>query len=315
MVQSGPGQSDREGISLIQVMRMFPDDKAAEAWFAEQRWPSEAVACPRCESDNIQIGTTHPSMPYRCRACRKFFSVRTGTVMQSSKLGYQTWAVAIYLLNTGIKGTSSMKLHRDLGIGQKAAWYLAHRIREAWATAQADRFEGPVEVDETFVGGKAANMHESRREKMRRSDFAKAPVVGVRDRATGRVSARAVEITDGETLRNFVREHTEPGAQVYSDGHSAYTLLEGEYRHNAVQHSAGTYVIGNAHTNAIESFWSMFKRGYVGTYHRMSPKHLDRYVREFSGRHNQRSRDTLEQMERTARGLVGKHLPYAELIA
>ncbi len=170
-------------------------------------------------------------------------------------------------------------------------------------------------MDETFVGGKAANMHESKREKMRRADYPKAPVVGVRDRATGRVSARAIELTDGETLREFVREHARPGAQVYSDGHSAYTLLEGEYKHAAVQHSAGTYVIGDAHTNAIESFWSMFKRGYMGTYHRMSAKHLDRYAKEFAGRHNQRSRDTAEQMRRIAAGLVGKRLRYDELIA
>lgn len=312
MAQSGSGQSDREGISLIQVLRMFPNNKAAEAWFAEQRWPDQAVSCPRCESDSVQIGTTHPRMPYRCRACRKFFSVRTGSVMERSKLGYQTWAVAIFLLNTGIKGTSSMKLHRDLGIGQKVAWYLAHRIREAWATAQdVDPFGGPVEVDETFVAGKAAN----KREKMRRSDFAKAPVVRVRDRVTGRVSARPVEIADGEPLRAFGREHTRPGAQVYSAGHSAYTLLGGEYKHGAVQHSAGPYVIGDTHTNAIESFWSMFKRGYIGTYHRRSPKHFDRYVAEFAGRHHTRLRDTLEQMARTTRGLVGKQLPYAELIA
>ena len=310
---SAPGHDYREGISLTALFRMFPDDEAAECWFVETRWP-DGPACPRCGSTNVQTGAAHKTMPMRCRDCRKRFSVRTGTAMAGSNLGYQTWAVAIYLLTTSLKGVSSMKLHRDLGITQKSAWHLAHRIRQAW-TVNGEPFEGPVEVDETFVGGKAANMHESKREKMRRSDFAKAPVVGVRDRATGQVSARAIEIADPQTLRGFVREHARLGSQVYSDGHAAYTLLEGEYKHAAVQHSVGTYVVGQAHTNGIESFWSMLKRSYIGTYHRMSPKHLDRYVKEFSGRHNQRSRDTTEQMRRVARGLVGKRLRYDELIA
>ena len=310
---SAPGHDYREGVSLAQLFRRFPDDQAAERWFCETRWP-DGPACPHCGSLNVQTGAAHKTMPMRCRDCRKRFSVRTGTAMAGSNLGYQTWAIAIYLLTTSLKGVSSMKLHRDLGITQKSAWHLAHRIRQAWAES-GEPFDGPVEVDETFVGGKAANMHEYQRDRMRRADYPKAPVLGVRDRATGQVSARAVELTDGETLRAFVREHTQPGAQVYSDGHAAYTLLDGEFKHAAVQHSAGTYVIGDAHTNAIESFWSMFKRGYVGTYHRMSPKHLDRYVKEFTGRHNQRSRDTLDQMRRIARGLVGKRLRYDELIA
>ena len=236
---TAPGHDYRDGISLPALFRMFPDDEAAECWFIESRWP-DGIACPRCASVKVQTGAAHKTMPMRCRDCRKRFSVRTGTAMQGSNLGYQTWAVAIYLLTTSLKGVSSMKLHRDLGITQKSAWHLAHRIRQAWAANGGESFEGPVEVDETFVGGKAANMHESRREKMRRSDFPKAPVVGVRDRATGRVSAQAVEITDGETLRDFVREHTRPGAQVYSDGHKAYTLLEGEFKHAAVQHAVGT---------------------------------------------------------------------------
>ena len=311
---TAPGKSNRNGISLAELFRMFPDDAAAERWFCETRWPS-GVGCPHCGSVNVQTGAAH-KMPYRCRDCRKRFSTRTGTAMADSKLGYQKWAVAIYLVTTSLKGVSSMKLHRDLGITQKSAWHLAHRIRQAWTENGDDEpFDGPVEVDETFVGGKAANMHESKREKMRRPDFAKAPIVGVKDRITGQVSARAVEMTDGETLRGFVREYTRAGAQVYSDGHGAYTLLEGEYKHAAVQHSVGTYVVWDTHTNGIESFWSMFKRGYIGTYHRMSPKHLDRYAKEFAGRHNARPLDTTDQMRHVARGLVGKRLQYAELVA
>ncbi len=142
----------------------------------------------------------------------------------------------------------------------------------------------------------------------------KAPVIGMRDRPTGRVTARVIEAADGQTMRGFVREHARQGSVLYSDGHRAYRPLEGEYRHSAVQHAAGIYVVESIHTNGIESSWSMLKRGYVGTYHRMSPKHLDRYVREFVGRHNQRPLDTAEQMKLAARGLVGKRLRYLELI-
>ena len=143
----------------------------------------------------------------------------------------------------------------------------------------------------------------------------KAAVIGVKDRETGQVRAQAIDSTDGETLRGFVRENARPGSQVYSDGHGAYTLLEGEYKHAAVQHSVGTYVIEQAHTNGIESFWSMLKRSYIGSFHQMSEKHLQRYVSEFAGRHNARPLDTTDQMRRIARGLVGKRLQYRELTA
>ena len=188
---NAPGQAHRAGIALPDLFRMFPNDATAETWFAETRWPLGAV-CPACGSLNVQSGAAHKTMPYRCRDCRKRFSVRTGSAMEASKLGCQTWAIAIYLLTTSLKGVSSMKLHRDLGVTQKTAWHLAHRIRQAWTENGDDEpFDGLVEVDETFVGGKAANMHESKREKMRRSEFAKAPIVGVKDRITGQVSAQS----------------------------------------------------------------------------------------------------------------------------
>ncbi len=310
MGNKAPGKSHRKGISLLQLIRIFPDDATAEAWFVKQRWP-QGVHCPFCDSDNIQERPTRKPQPYRCRECRKDFSVKTGTLMHDSKLGFRIWALALYLMNTGIKGVSSMKLHRDLGITQKTAWYLAHRIREAWATGE-QMFSGPVEVDETYMGGKNANKHASKKIQNANGTVGKTAVVGMKDRKTNQVQATVVERTNQETLQGFVNSRRVPGAKVYTDEHGGYIGLS---NHESVKHSVGQYVENMAHTNGIESFWAMLKRGYYGTYHKMSIKHLSRYVNEFSGRHNIRPLDTMTQMARVARRLAGKRLSYADLIA
>ena len=312
MAQKAPGKHFRKGMSLIEIMDLFPDDHAAERWFTEIRWP-DSPSCHYCGSSNVQSGTKHKSMPYRCREkqCGKRFSVRTGTVMQASNLPYRTWAVAIYLLLTSLKSVSSMKLHRDLDITQRSAWHLAHRIRKSFET-NGGLFAGPVEVDESYFGGRRANMPKAKRKKLSgRGTAGKTAVVGAKDRASGQVSAAVVASTDTETLQSFVSQNAAPGATVYTDEASAYQGIP--FAHEAVRHSVGEYVRDMVHTNGIESFWSLLKRAHKGTFHQISPEHLNRYVQEFAGRHNMRNLDTLDQMAIVAKGLDGKRLKYRDL--
>ena len=212
---------------------------------------------------------------------------------------------------TNLKGVSSMKLHRDLGITQKSAWHMAHRIR-ATLGSTGGRFDGPVEVDETYVGGKERNKHRAKKLKAGRGPVGKSAVVGMKDRDTGQVTSKVVESTDAGTLQEFVRVHTTPTTIVYTDEARAYVGIPRP--HEAVKHSAAEFVRGMAHTNGMESRWAMLKRAHDGVYHHFSVKHLPRYVAECEGRHNRRPMDTSEQMGTMARDAYGKRLRYTDLI-
>ena len=308
-----PGKASRVGITLLEIFEMFPDEDAARRWFEAVYWPN-GRCCGHCGSVRTREAS-HAKMPYWCTDCRSYFSVKTGTALASSKIPLRKWAIAIYLEQTSLKSISSMKLHRDVGVSQPTAWFMLHRIREAWNRPGDDTpMNGPVEVDETYMGGRRRNMSNAKRKELTgRGPVGKDAVVGAKDRASNQVRAQVVSSTDAETLQGFVRENVDSEAVVYTDDAPAYNGVA--RKHESVKHSVGEYVRQQAHTNGIESFWAVLKRAHQGTFHKLSPKHLNRYVREFAGKHNLRHLDTRDQMAMVAAALVGKRLLHRDLIA
>ena len=318
---TAPGKAFRKGLTILELTEMFPTEDSAREWFEGIVW-AKGRHCPHCGStDTVEAKCATASVPYRCKDCQGQFSVRMGTVMEGSPLPFRKWVLAIYLHMTSLKGVSSMKLHRDIGVTQKTAWFMLQRIREAFKRDDDDNdpMDGPVEVDETWVGGRRKNMHKAGRKKREgRGPVDMTAVVGAKDRTANEVRAKVVHSTDDATLVPFVERNAAHGSTVYTDDAAAYsslvTMLNG-FIHESVNHSAGEYVREMPSTKGIESFWAVLKRAHKGVYHKFSVKHLQRYVTDFAGRHNVRTKDTLTQLEFIVAGMVGKRLTYAALKA
>ena len=312
---ASPGRSYREGITLLELAERFPDEASALKWFEKVHWPDGKLCCLRCGSENVSR-CKHKTMPFRCRDCKKYFSVKTGTAMESSNLPLRKWVWAIYLENTGLKGVSSMKLHRDIGTTQSCTWHMLRRIRAGLMPEMIQAFEGPVEVDESYLGGLEKIKHEHKKLNAGRGTVGKSTILGAKDRKTNKISAKVIEDTTKPTVQEFSNDTRSENAEVFTDEHKSY---KGLTNHTSVNHSRKQWAVSTAlgelaHTNGIESFWAVLKRAYHGPYHHLSKKHLNRYVTQFAGKHNLRDYYTIDQMAMVVRGMVGKRLKYKDLI-
>ena len=300
--------------NLYDLREAFPTEKSCIHHLEELRWP-QGIVCPWCASTR-QFYTVR-SVKYKCADCRQEFSVRKGTIFEESRLPLQKWFIAAWLITSNRKGIPSTQLAREIGVTQKTAWFMLGRLREV--LGQMDAYGGPVdgivEVDETFLGGKARNMHAHKRHQkiQGRGPVGKQPVAGARSRG-GKVKAKAVSDTSQMVLHGFVRDHVAFGSTLYTDDHRAYIGLGVDYDHESVRHSVGEYVRGEAHTNGIESFWALLKRGYIGTFHHFTWKHLHRYLAEFSARFNLGKAKGGERVDTLLGASSGLRLTYADLI-
>ena len=295
--------------TLQEAILYFADPEGAFETVINLRW-SNGVTCPHCGSQSVGYTSTRKIWKCKNKECRKQFSIKTGTVMEDSPLGLDKWLIAIWM----IANCSSYEIHRAIGITQKSAWFLLQRIRLAMQTGSFEKMSGAVEVDETYVGGKARFMYKAKRAKIGgRGASGKTIVLGVLDRTTRKVKTKVITSTKREVLTEEIKKVVEVGSTVYTDAHSGYDLLtQEEYIHMVIDH-AKAYVDGHISTNGIENFWSLLKRALKGTYISVEPFHLFRYLDEQGFRFNNRKNNDGERFGKAASALSGKRLTYKKL--
>ena len=296
--------------SLPQVLTHFKDQATCIEFLEQQRWRGVPV-CPHCYSKK----SYKTNRGYKCasKQCSKKFTVKIGTVFQNSNIKLNLWFAAIYLATAHKKGISSLQLHRDLGVTQKTAWFMLHRIREMLREKKSVALQGETQVDETFIGGKNKNRHADKKvsESQGRAVKDKTPVFGLLN--SGQVKAKVVKDTKSKTLKPIIERMVQKGSIIVSDEWVGYKGLSKEYRHEVIKHSEGEFVRNTFHTNSMEGFWSLFKRGIFGIYHYVSAKHLNRYVDEFSYRYNTRELHDKDRFVSSLESVEGR-LTYKQLI-
>lgn len=298
--------------TLMEAIRYFADLDVATEYVARLRWPDGPV-CPKCGTLDKKHYYLKSRRVWKCRACKKQFSVKVGTIFEDSPIGLDKWLAAVWMIANCKNGVSSYEIHRSIGVTQKTAWFMMHRIRLAMQTGTFEKLSGEVEADETFIGGKARNMHKSKREEKvtGRGASGKVAVMGLLERH-GEVRTRVVPDTKRRTLQVEVRENVEPGSEVHTDALRSYRGLDSEYVHKVVDH-AERYVDGHVHTNGLENFWSLLKRGIKGTYVSVEPYHLFRYLDEQAFRFNNREAKDAGRFALATGAIAGKRLTYTDL--
>jgi transposase-like protein len=298
--------------TLLEAVTYFSDLDVATKHVAKTRWPDGPV-CPKCGVLDKNHYYLKSRRLWKCRACKKQFSVKVGTIFEDSPIGLDKWLPAMWIIANAKNGVSSCEIHRSIGVTQKTAWFMLHRIRLAMQRGSIEKLEGQVEVDETYIGGKARNMHKSKRaEKITGTGTSgKIAVMGLLERH-GEVRTKIVPDTKSRTLKVEVKENVEPGSEIHTDTFQSYQGLDSEFIHNVVDH-AESYVRGHIHTNGLENFWSLLKRGIRGTYVSVEPFHLFRYLDEQSFRFNERDGEDKDRFAKALGSVAGSRLTYDEL--
>jgi transposase-like protein len=304
--------------TLLEAIRYFSDPDVCLAYLVAQRWPDGKVTCPTCGGQEVHFIATRRLWRCKVKHSRQQFSIKVGTIFEDSPIGFDKWLPAMWLLTSAKNGISSYELHRSLGVSQKSAWFMLHRIRLAMQTNTFEKMAGQVEVDETFIGGKSRFMHpEARARKITGTGGAgKAAVMGLLERGDPErhsiVRAKVIANVRRKTLAPEVRANVESGVQLFSDALRSYSDLDADYVHQVIDHAVA-YVEGNVHTNGIENFWSLLKRSRKGTYVSVEPFHLFRYLDEQSLRFNTREDSDAARFQKVLGQVMGRRLTYRDL--